>query len=138
MNDTPGTTTLVEARIDTDEGGLVSLPPYRIPEAKRQQVKKELVKLVKQGILVKRESRLSFPMMLVNKPDGSIRLCGDYRQINLITPQWHAYIPLLAEILERIGRAQILTKLDLKKGFHKVLLDEGTREKTTITTCFGH
>ena len=58
VNDTPGTTTLVEARIDTDEGRLVSLPPYRIPEAKRQQVKKELAKLVKQGILVKRDGPL--------------------------------------------------------------------------------
>ena len=44
---------------------------------------------------------------------------------------------MLAEILERIGRAHILSKLDLNKGFHQVPLDEGTKEKTTITTRFG-
>ena len=74
MNDTAGTTTLVKARILMKVGSYLSHP-----EAKRQQVKKELAKLVKQGILVKRESTWSSTMVLVNKPDGSIRLCGDYR-----------------------------------------------------------
>ena len=76
-------------------------------------------------------------MVIVNKPDDSISICGDYRQLNLITAQWHALIPVLAEILERIGRSRILSKLNLNKGFHQVPLHSETREKTTITTPFG-
>ena len=74
----PGTTNVVQARIDMEEGGLVCLPPYRIPETKREQVKQELDKLVAQRILEKQESRWSSPMVIVNKPDDSIRICGDY------------------------------------------------------------
>ena len=56
VTNVPGTTNVVQARIDTEEGGLVCLPPYRIPETKREQVKQELDKLVAQGILEKHES----------------------------------------------------------------------------------
>ena len=137
VNETPGTTHVVHARIDTEEGKLVSLPPYRIPEAKRDQVKREIEKLIEQGILERHASRWSSPMVTVNKPDGSIRICGNYHQLNQITPQWHAHMPVLAEILEKIGRSRALSKLDLNKGFHQVPLDPETMDKTAIVTPLG-
>ena len=48
VTNVPGTTNVVQARTDTEEGGLVCLPPYKIPETKRKQVKQELDKLVAQ------------------------------------------------------------------------------------------
>ena len=57
ITDIPGTTNIVQARIDTADGTLVSLPPYRIHEANRDLLKAEIDKLVAQGIFKKHERR---------------------------------------------------------------------------------
>ena len=135
--DEPSTVTSMTARIDTEPVKLVCLPPYRIPEARIDAVKAELDNLVAQNILEPSNSRWSSPMVIVSKPDGGIRLCGDYRQLNIVTQPWQAHIPILSEILERVSRSKVLSKMDLNKGFHQVPMDKDSKEKTTITTPFG-
>ena len=68
--DEPGTVTFMTARIDTEPRKLVCLPPYRIPEARRDAVKAELDNVVAQSILEPSNSRWSSPMVIVSKPDG--------------------------------------------------------------------
>ena len=77
-------------------------------------VKQKIDKLVSQSILELSNSRLSSPLVRVNKPDGSMRLCGDCRQLNNITPQWQAHIAVLSEILDRVGKAHVLSKASIK------------------------
>ena len=47
------------------------------------------------------------------------------------------YVPLVSEIVGRIGKARYLSKLDLNKGFHQVRLTEQARCKTAIVTPLG-
>ena len=47
------------------------------------------------------------------------------------------HIPLVDEIVGRIGTAKVLSKLDLSKGFYQVGLAEDAMEKTAIVTPFG-
>ena len=61
----------------------------------------------------------------------------DYRRLNSITPQWYAHMPELSEILAKVCRTHVLSKMDLNKDFHQVPLDPNTREKTTISTPFS-
>lgn len=41
-------------------------------------------------------------------------------------------------ILDKLGRAQYFTTLDLAKGFHQILVSEEDRKKTAFSTPFDH
>ena len=61
MSDLPGKTELVEHRIEAGEAKPVRLPPYRLPHAYRDIVKKELEEMEKYGIIEKSTSDWSSP-----------------------------------------------------------------------------
>jgi len=64
---------------------------------------------------------------------GHIRLCVDFRRLNSVTPNKKSSIPLLDNILEK----EVLSKLDLSKGFHQVVLEEDSKHITTLVYSFG-
>ncbi len=47
------------------------------------------------------------------KPDGTIRICVDYRGLNSITQHVQWFMLLLDYIVEKDGSAKVLSKLDL-------------------------
>ena len=73
----------------------------------------------------------------VRKPDGNVRLCIDYRKLNDITEPDPYYIPLISEIIDKVGEARFLSKIDLAKGFYQVPLSQDAQAKSAFTTLFG-
>ena len=71
------------------------------------------------------------------KGNGGVRVCVDFRQVNKITVADPYHIPLVDEIVGRIGMAKVLSKLDLSKDFYQVGLAEDAMEKMAIVTPFG-
>lgn len=76
------------------------------------------------------------------KPDASgkikYRLVIDYRRLNDITIEDKYPLPNINDILDRIGRAQYFTTLDLASGYHQVEMDPADIEKTAFSTDRGH
>ena len=68
-------------------------------------------------------------MVMVRKADGSARLCVDFRRVNSLTRQTPFFMPRVEEVIEGIGRARFISKLDLSKGFYQVQLTEEVMEK---------
>lgn len=66
------------------------------------------------------------------------RIVIDYRALNDITVSDKFPIPNIENILEKLGRAQYFTTLDLAKGFHQILIKEEDRAKTAFSTPLGH
>ena len=56
----------------------IRLPPYRLPHAYRNLVKQELKQMEEEGIIERSNSEWAFPIVLVKKKDGSLRMCIDY------------------------------------------------------------
>ena len=75
--------------------------------------------------------------MLVNKPDGSLRMCIDYRKLNDISLSDAYPIPRISDILEKIGHSKYLSRFDLTKGYWQVPLSEDTKEKSAFITPYG-
>ena len=44
---------------------------------------------------------------------------------------------IIEDLIDRIGKAKYLTKLDLSKGFHQIPLEEESKPITSFTTPFG-
>ena len=71
-------------------------------------------------------------MVPVPRPDGTTRLCVDYRKLNNLIPQIQCPMRDLDEILSQVGGSMILSKLDLKSGFHQIPVAKSSRDYTTF------
>ena len=75
--------------------------------------------------------------MPVKKPDGSIRLCVDYRKVNAVTRADPHYMPTLKEVVQAVGSSKVVSKLDLTKGYYQVKVHKKDREKTAFISPYG-
>ncbi len=128
---------MVELSIGTGNNGPIQQHPYFVPMALRERVKEELGQLEAAGIIERSSSKWSSPTVPVRKPDGSIRICGDFRKLNAATTVEPYSIPRIDELLNKFGEATVLNKINLTKGFHQVKVKESDQEKLTIVTPFG-
>ena len=61
----------------------------------------------------------------------------DFRKLNAITQTDPYCMPLVEELIARVGEAKYLSKMDLSKGFYQVPLAVEDREKTAFITTGG-
>ena len=111
--------------------------PYQVPLHLRSKVNDEIEKLLSQGIIEPSHSHFwCSPNVPVKKPDGSVRLCVDYRTLNSGTPlnRHHA---TLSTLLQDLGQATVLSKMDLTTGFHQITVDPDSRNYTTFLVPKG-
>jgi hypothetical protein len=71
--------------IDTGDAPPIKNPPRHIPYHLLPYVEDEVLKLRAANIVRPSNSEWSSPIVLVRKPDGTWRLCVDYRRLNAIT-----------------------------------------------------
>ncbi|GFF57017.1 gag-pol polyprotein [Aspergillus lentulus] len=77
-------------------------------------------------------------VLFVPKKDGSLRLCVDYRPLNVITIKDRYPLPLIHEIQDRIRGAKWFMKLDITDAYNHLRIAEGEEWKTAFRTKFGH
>ena len=82
------------------------------------------------GKIVRSTLPAAAPILFVSKPDGTLRLCIDYRGLNKITIKNRYPLPLMNELWDRLGKARYFTKLDLKNGFYPLRIAKGDEWKT--------
>ena len=133
----PGLTEVISHCINTGDAPHVRSMAYQIPSKWKEKVRKEIEELKQMGILVPSYSTWNSPIVPVAKPDGNVRVCVDFRRVNKLTVQDQYHIPLVAQIVDKVGNAGFLSKLDLNKGFYQVKMSEEDRAKTAIVTAFG-
>ena len=115
-----------------------SKPPYQVPIHLRPQVNTEIDKLVDQGIIEPSDDTTwCAPLVPVRKPDNTIRLCVDFRELNQVTPLDRHMIPTLPSILDSVGKSSVLSKIDLTAGFHQIPVDNNVSNLTTFLSPKG-
>jgi hypothetical protein len=76
--------------------------------------------------------------LFAKKKDGSLRVCVDYRGLNNISIKDKTPLPHIKEMQARLQGATIFSKLDLREGFHNILVHPEDTHKTAFRTRFGH
>ncbi|XP_064469668.1 uncharacterized protein LOC135384395 [Ornithodoros turicata] len=89
--------------------------PYRVPEALREEVQKQIHVLLKQGFIYAVNSPFIHPVACVAKKDGTMRLCVDYRHLSAGTVNNAFPMAQQQELIFRVGRAKFFTLIDLMR-----------------------
>jgi len=79
--DVPGITKLGKHSITLTSEEPIHSKPYSLPHAMQKEVEKELDDMLKLGTIEPTMSFHSSPMVVVRKPDGSSRVCVDFRKL---------------------------------------------------------
>ena len=88
----------------------------------------EIKYLLENDFIEPSNSSWSSPCILVPKPDGSYRMCTDYRKVNSVTKTDTFPIPRMDDCIDKVGKANCVTKFDLLKGFWQVPLTDRAKE----------
>ena len=138
----------VFAKDDTDIGDISDLQmninlsdeipvneAYRhLPRKLYDDVKNYLNDLIVNGWIRESKSAYASPIVCVRKKDGSMRLCVDYRRLNLKTiPDRHP-IPRVQDLLDGLGGQRYFSTLDMAKAYHQGYIEEGSRKYTAFST----
>ena len=91
---------------------------------KQKYLKEEIQYLPDNDCIEPSQSEWSSPCILVPKPDGTYRMCTDYRKVNNLSKTDTFPIPRMDDCIDKIGNSKYITKFDLLKGFWQIPLTE--------------
>lgn len=116
---------------------------YRYPEIHRQEVQSQIQKMLDSNIIQNSNSPWSSPIWIVPKKlDASNkrkwRVVIDYRKLNEKTIDDKFPLPNIHDILDKLGKSQYFTTLDLANGFHQIEMHPDDVQKTAFSTDTGH
>jgi len=86
--------------------------PYRASHASREVIAKEVQRQRDLGVIEPSSAEWAFPVVLVPKPDGTMRFCVDYRQLNEVTVRDVYPLPRMDDCIEFLGDSRVFSTLD--------------------------
>ena len=112
--------------------------PYWTPIKNRKVIDKAVDEMLDADVIRRSRSPWSFPVVIVDKKDGSKRFCVDFRKLNQITKKNSYPLPLIDDILALLGKSKYFTSLDLKSDYWQVAMDEQTKKRQLLHVIRGY
>lgn len=132
-------TTTIQATIKTESEDPIWTKQYPYPMSDHDFVKKEIEKLLNDGIIQPSKSPYNSPIWTVPKKGTDDqgkpkrRIVVDFQKINSHTITDRYPIPDINMTIQNLGKAKIFSTIDLESGFHQILIKESGREKTAFS-----
>jgi hypothetical protein len=112
----------------------VVVRPYCYPALHKDELERQCIAMLDQGLIRRSSSTFSSPVLLVKKPDGSWWFCVDYHALNAITIKDVFPILVVDELLDELHGASFFTKLNLQSRYHQVCMRSADIDKTAFRT----
>ena len=129
----------IEFTIDIVPGATsASITPYRMAPLELKELKLQLQELLEKGFIRPSVSPWGALVLFVNKKDGTLRLCIDYRQLNKSTVKNKYSLPRIDDLFDQLKGASIFSKIDLRSGYHQLKIKDADVHKTDFRTRYGH
>ncbi|KAK2713573.1 hypothetical protein QYM36_009451 [Artemia franciscana] len=114
-------------------------PPKRIPISMQDRFKAELSRLETLVIIekVSKPTEWVNSIVIVEKPDGSLRLCLDPRNLNKCIKRPHHPIRTFDDVAIKCANSKKFSKLDARHGCWSMELDDVSANLTSFNKAFG-
>jgi len=89
------------------------------------------------GVIEQSNSPWASPVVLVHKPDGSLRFGVDYRRLNAFTRKDVFPLPNIHDLLDQLSGRKIFSTLDAHTGYWQIQVQSSSRQKTAFVTMDG-
>ncbi len=113
-------------------------PLYNLSQVELEVLREYISDNLAKGFIQPSTSSAGAPVLFIKKGDDSLRLCVDYRGLNLITQKNRYPLPLISEALDRVVGAKIYTKLDIRAAYNRIRVRAGDEWKTAFRSRYGH
>jgi hypothetical protein len=110
---------------------------YRMNPQELEELKRQLADMLSKGLIRPSASPWGSPVLFVDKRDGTIRLCVDYRKLNEVTIKNKYPLPKIEDLFDQLNGAKVFSKIDLRTGYHQLKVCESNIPKTAFTTRYG-
>ncbi len=134
-----GKYTKIEHVIRTGDHSPIKCRPYRQPPHVQAEIRKQVNQMLDDGLVRESTSSWSFPVVMIPKPDGSMRFCVNMKPLNNITEKDNFPLPHIDDALDSLGSAnpKYFSTLDLATGYWQIGLEEESRKKSAFITQDG-
>jgi hypothetical protein len=148
FDEKPGFCSLVEHEIITLPGFVPKRSkPYKIPEALKDEVDRQIEVLLKDGFIRPSTSPMTSPVVCVLKKSKNeqrvgneiktkpeVRLTVDFRYLNSFTQPYPFPVPDQEQVMAAISNFKIISVFDLRSGYHQIAVKEEHRWLTAFVT----
>eukprot|EP00918_Siedleckia_nematoides_P048890 GHVU01107148.1.p1 GENE.GHVU01107148.1~~GHVU01107148.1.p1 ORF type:complete len:924 (-),score=101.66 GHVU01107148.1:14-2785(-) len=115
----------------------ISRKPRKLSPAMQETLREILDDLLQAGAIEGSKSPWASNVVMVPKPNGSWRMCVDYRDLNKLTVRDSYPMQRVDDALRALEGAKCFACIDLKAGYHQVKVAETARDYTAFSTPFG-
>ena len=115
----------------------IKLRPYKTPFLKHPIVYRTVNDMLAANILCPSRSPWSFPIVVVDKKDGTKKFCTDFGKLNTISKKSSWPLPVIDSMLAALDKADYFAPLDLESSLWQIPWNEEDKEKTAFTCHRG-
>lgn len=114
---------------------------YRIPHSQKEEISKQIGKMLEDGIIEETRSEWNSPVLLVPKKSANDkrkwRMVIDYRKVNEKLQDDKFPLPNIEEVINSLSGAKYFSHLDLSQGYYQCEIKPEDRKITAFTTPDG-
>lgn len=118
------------------------MPPkskiYPLSRKETQAMEDCIEEALNSGFIRHSTSPAAAGFFFVEKKDGALRPCIDFRGLNKVTVKFCYPLLLVPSALEQLREPTIYAKLDLRSACNVIRIKEGVEWKTAFLTTRGH
>jgi hypothetical protein len=97
----------------------------------------QLKDLLDKGYIHPSSSPWGCPALFVVKKDKELRLCVDYRPLNVVIIKNKYPLPRIDILFDQLTGAQVFSKIDLRSGYHQIKIHAEDIPRTTFSMRYG-
>lgn len=104
----------------------------------RDRLKSDLDPMETVGIIVKVSEPTDWvnSLVLVEKPNGTLHICLEPRDLNKAMKLEHYRLPVLEDVISNLKGVRYFSKLDARSGCWQIKLDESSSVLTSFNTPY--
>jgi hypothetical protein len=100
------------------------------------ELKVQLKELLDKGYIHPSSSPWGCPALFMKKNDQSLRLCVDYRHLNVVIVKNKYPLPCIDILFNQLASAKVFSKVDLRSDYHQIKIHPEDIPKSAFSTRY--